>query len=641
MTQDNMKESQSLDSKYLLLVFDVLISKGVLVYDKNYLERRKFIVEKNTPLFQMKEKEILIYEKKNKDFHLRVKEAFEIERNSLYNTDGLIFTPIESPYITEGQKLVENQKFVRKNFKRNLGFYKDVCKYKRPEDLTIDFLVKNGKPYFNDKNSEKLFAGSFNYPFKYYNYEIPEGSEYEGKIVEFKPTFVDDNEINVIYKPLRIRQDKFVSNKLSTIINLWDLVHNPITPETLKGENITMMRKYNNKIKSKLIEGLSGYVLDIGGGNGGDLPKYKNNHKLDKILCVEPNKDFNKEFERRFDKLKLDKNNFKLLSTGGEDSIKITKCARKFFPISMENKDFNVVFMLSLSFFWKTKKFLQRLTNTINEIKSMYYERGGNKDFNVCFFTIIGDRVKNLFSLEGKEVKLNTILLRKISNEEYYIDITDSVTVFSQLEYFVNLQEMWNLINVKSLSEATPKPYFPSDYILSENEITYSKLFSYGMATLNKEITENFTKPRLFVDDTKGTSTQYGPISKGDDKEEKLEKISNNCYRVATINQDHSLYHSILKLLDNSYRKSNVYERINKAVDLKEKLKGANNNLNIISRKLNKGIVVYNTSFQEQIYGKDMTKFIFLFKNLDDSFEPIICKESGQNKYIFNKNNLN
>ena len=46
-----------------------------------------------------------------------------------------------------------------------------------------------------------------------------------------------------------------------------------------------------------MIFGMSGDVVDIGAGKGGDISKYVQNKKITKILAIEPNEEFVEEFK--------------------------------------------------------------------------------------------------------------------------------------------------------------------------------------------------------------------------------------------------------------------------------------------------------------------------------------------------------
>ena len=127
-----------------------------------------------------------------------------------------------------------------------MSLYTDVCKYKLPEKLTIDFLVQKGKLLSKVSGRNLPFKGTTKWPFTMTNYEIY--PECENKIVEFAPSIYENN---IVYKPVRIRKDKTFPNNMNTALDLWKLVHDPIRPETLQCKDVKLMRKFNNQIKSK------------------------------------------------------------------------------------------------------------------------------------------------------------------------------------------------------------------------------------------------------------------------------------------------------------------------------------------------------------------------------------------------------
>ena len=338
------------------------------------------------------------------------------------------------------------------------------------------------------------FKGTVKWPFNISNYEV--SPKYENKVVEFSPNIIEDK---IIYKPIRIREDKTFPNKMEQALDLWKLVHDPIRPKTLTCKDVKLMRKFNNQVKSNLIEKISGFVVDIGAGKGGDIPKFLKNKKIKKIVAVEPNEDFVKEYKRRLENLQTF-NKFSLLHSGGEESDKILQFAESNFPQNMKDIDFNITFMISLSFFWSSKQFLNKLVKTIEKLIKMYKDRDGNKQINIYYFSIIGSKVRKLFDTMGSKINLNTIKLEKISDKSYFVDIEDSVTVYEQTEYYVDLEELWKLTGFEEKMKEELISDLPGDYILSDGQKLYNSLFEYGYVTYTGNIKDKIKGIRQMVD---------------------------------------------------------------------------------------------------------------------------------------------
>lgn len=604
LEKDEMKKSYTFEEEQLFLAFDALAIKRKNVHKENYLDRRSYLFDLIIDdKLKIEQKEAIILGTESEDFYKNIKKIFAITDKTKYRTDGLIFTPINSPYVADGQ-------FIKNNKTRFLSLYDDVCKWKDANDLTIDFLVKDNKIYVSDKKDNVIFKGNYKNQFGEKNYFI-DGGDYEGKIVEFYPTFNGDQ---ITYFPKRIREDKPFANNVYTANNVWNLVHNPITKETLLGENITLLRKYHNKVKKNIINQINGYVVDIGSGNGGDLFKYNDNNNVKGVLSVEPNQTFIAEFLSRLEKVKNKEKFIHPLEAGGQDSDKIYHYCKEHLPDNMKDEDINISFMLSLSFFWKDKQRLDSLVRTIQMIYKAYKEKGGNRKLKIYYLTIVGDKVRNLFH-SSEDIKLGTISLKRLNNSEYFVDIEDSVTVFSQTEYYVNLNDLEENLNLKNLSFARPLGNMPDDYVLSKSEKIYTSLFQYGVYETQTDILEMKLLPtNILVEDNID--------------EQQLIDIDKNIYRVKSWKTD-SLYYSMLWLLSTVFRDSS-YTKQKLMLDKFKKQLSSSNNLNYISRKINKNIIVFDKFKNKQkIQTNKKGDYIFLYK-IDQNYEPVIYKKGDE-----------
>lgn len=607
-----------INDKNLYLPFDTIVFEDENVKDNNYLFRYKFCQKINNLKINDKinilEKPIYTYENNVKSFNETITQVYLSDEQSEFNIDGLIFTPIQSGYLANGQN--------KDSKNRILSKYNDVCKYKKPEDLTIDFLVKDNALYSYDQNKLKKpwFMNENNIAKETFLV-----NKYKNKIVEFKPILDDENN-TIIYKPIRIREDKNYPNKLEVAEKLYKLRQNPIEKETLEGKTTQLMRRYHNVIKRTIIRNQSGFVIDIGSGRGGDLDKYNKNTNIKKVFSIEPNKEFIDEYNQRLNALKYGKEKFYNVQGGGEDTEKIITGSSKFFKEITVKDNININFMISLSFFWKDITTLKKLANTINLIRE-YYKN--NKVF-INFLTIEGEELEKLFEQKQKDkIILNTVTLIRKANNKIFVDIKDGKTVHNQEEYLVKLNQLWQLTKFYPtlMDQATGTK--KTDYILSENEKIYSSLFFYGTAIYNPKFFD--FKSSLLVDEKKGVKTDNGVMAYGDDDSE---DFFHKLKRKAVLKKYGSLNHSLLKLLSEKYRNADVYNRIKMAKDLSLKL---DSDLNNVAKKIKHGIVVYEGPYKTTKYNEDADKWLLLHRSIDNEFEPLYFDDGDNEHYIFDK----
>ena len=258
---------------FVYLVIDVLFYNTEDVRQKKLLERLGLIQSRIMPYL---DKSMIV----QKDFLFSSDTTTDIKKilsnKYPYKTDGLIFTPLDSPY------------------DKNLS---NIFKWKPHELLTLDFLIlKNDKKptewhlYFNSKGKEIQ-------PFKHKDFpkaHIVNVSEEvnrkykDASIVEFEWT-------DKVWKPVKSRPDKTVGNFSTVVDAVFDLILKPITKEMLlnpepfykpieksisersKSETVAL-RDFHNYIKDTLLHGVSkgSTVLDFGSGKGGDIFKWLN-----------------------------------------------------------------------------------------------------------------------------------------------------------------------------------------------------------------------------------------------------------------------------------------------------------------------------------------------------------------------------
>lgn len=287
-----------------------------------------------------------------------------------YKTDGLIFTPGETKY-----KLYDVES--APDYLRVLTSYPDICKWKPVEEITIDLKFIDGRFYAS--------------PGKGTGKEQGQGQGQSKELVEFKKyktnsklrnntvyEFKIENEVLV---PIRERPDKPFPNRINVVNSNIKAIQENISINDLCATNNRLVFKYHNRIKKLLISQIvkpGDSVLDIGGGQGGDLPKYKD-AKADAIYYVEPNQTNIVELKNRVKEYRME-GKVQGIITGGEDYKAITKMLTEKVDV--------VSLMLSLSFFWKDEQMLDDLVTTItNNLKP---------DGKIIFLTIDGDALREL-----------------------------------------------------------------------------------------------------------------------------------------------------------------------------------------------------------------------------------------------------
>ena len=241
-----------------------------------------------------------------------------------------------------------------------------------------------------------------------------------------------------------------------------------------------------------------------------------------------------------------------------------------------------------------------------------------------------------MFEEFGNDIKLNTIHLKREGKNKVSVDITDSNTVHEQIEYLVYLNKLWEKSSFYPIRENTPLGNQPSDFILSNNEKRYSSLFVYGSAIHVEKKSNKVVYPldKLYVSSRKGIPYEGKITASGDDKTEELSHILPNIKRIATLDNEKSLYHSILKILNQGYRDGDFKEREKLAQKLHDKLKGEQD-LSNLSKILKYGFIVYEGSNKKKYGDKSIKKWINLNKNKDKSYEPIVYIDDDKMHGIF------
>ena len=493
----NLQNTPTVDNLYY--PFDVMAFRGsreIQKKDHNQrletLVRERIYVPNLSPIIKIVKKDFKLF-KTLDELHIVIQEL-ESELDKLpYETDGYIVTPYNSPYI------LPNVTIDKKNLrvddlplhKRSLTKYPEICKLKPWDELTIDLLVEENKLFSRGKkdrsqeSKEIEFTGSKFNPFSpaqiIWSQEVIDGT-----IGEFGPVKQDDE----IKLELRlIRDDKIAPNTDEIAASVWDDINEPLTVDTLLGKDFNLMFQYHSSEKTKLLETLppETNIIDIGSGRGGTLGKMS---KFNHIVCVEPNPENYTELERRANisfngKKMADK--ITLLKTGGEDYRQIITGAIKAFEWDKGNvsNPVCITMFLSLSFFFSSEDFLNRLSKTIRGLASKYWEFGGKGEVKFLFTTIEKKRVLKVFEhksdliLETTPIKIGTADLVLSPPNKLYINIPDSI-VKNQSEYLVDLEKFKSSTGLRNMKISSQD----KEKFLSEPEKQLSSCYVTGTAVL-------------------------------------------------------------------------------------------------------------------------------------------------------------
>lgn len=474
---------------YWFLAFDCLAIRGdPSIQNKPYNTRKSFV---DLISQKLRNDVITIDTKETKEitspyeFFTFVTEFLNKRDDLEYNEDGLIFVPnnmIYNPHNQEKYNLHE----------RSLKNIPDICKWKEGKNITIDFSLKwieNGQLelYSYDESKKVLvpFRGNIFNPLTLdmidYKNELTLGKP-TGLIVEYEWNKLPGGD-NGILQPRRIRYDKSGPNRLTTALDDWEDVMNPITAEDIKGQTLTLTRSYHNRIKKQLYNliQVGSNILDIGSGKGGDAAKWarliNKTRGTGLVVAIEPDPDNRAELINRINTFDIN-NHINVVAAGAEDTITVTQAVKNFIP----NQKVDVItLMLSMSFFWASDSHLDALINTIvNNLKP-----GGL----IIFLTIDGDTVEQIFepALGGPKITDKTIVTADIHLYPKFdppygrpLDfILPNTIVGEQREYVVHLQD-FSLrlarygIYIRELHKAEGEKLLTSDNYL------FSSMYSYG-----------------------------------------------------------------------------------------------------------------------------------------------------------------
>jgi hypothetical protein len=521
-------ENDAPTDKYWFQVIDILFANGSSVQHQHMDTDEGRFASAEKELYRLKDinvfPENLHVSTKNCNSWSEVEGFFNITSDMLaevpslkFKTDGLMFIPVNHKY------LIYNWNVRSKD--RDLTKLPDICKWKPPDQVTIDFEIKRDRlgiklySESSDRNEftnkpNVLFVGIEDRPFKYdsmlikshpYTNSLPDGIivEYAWKYIEaeiVQKITVNDEEVdfvlpmgNYLY-PVRTRTEKAGPNREDVAIANWMSILYPIFADDLSGRSHGLMYRYHGDIKRSLYEAAvppqrsntRRYLLEIAAGVGGDVNKWRT---YDYVIAVEPDEDIDltKETNRR---KKLDilderiadspmKGKVKVLNNRGQDTDAIVSAVR----LATGGRGVDTVsIMLALTFFWDNIESLKALAATINKTLAP----GGK----LIWMTLDGDRVREIFtpSLGGLNYKI--INFGPTASIEPEFDSSGDMTgkivttlpgiVGKQTEYLVTTTDLEQLLEG---FEPGTKRFADQNDFLPDSSKALSKLYSYGIWT--------------------------------------------------------------------------------------------------------------------------------------------------------------
>lgn len=462
----------------LFTVFDILFDSRnpSIPLLANHLERIKLAKEYSKPFHSGKTgikfyfKEFFPIGNTPETFAAAYKKAIKDATSHPFGNDGFILTPIYTLHNPVDPKKLKMEGHLP------LGKESNLCKIKPASQMSIDFIPTRDHRLICDYGV--VFNGTDDFPFDpetNVDWEsIPE-SDY-GKVVEFIPDLTKDFPF-LTYK--HVRTDKVSPNTEYVAKEDWEDIINPVTPAVFLNEDYTRMRRQNQRVKTDLIAKYPDQciIVDIGMGQGADLYKYQT--KAVKVICIEPDLKNRTELFRRIGTLKSsEQNKFIVLNVGGEDSNAILDTyisVKRQFP----NSQTVVSAMLSLTFFWQSRKFLDSLLQTIGAINSL----SPNTKFG--FMVVDGTRFLKMFDSQNK-IRERGLQADYRPNETGGISIPGMIKIKmdntilrrAQYEYLVNLSDMLPDVSIDWFKEAVIERY------LSQKERQYAQTHIYGIGTV-------------------------------------------------------------------------------------------------------------------------------------------------------------
>lgn len=476
-------DGEHIEKDKTYLIFDLIaFRENTVVQLYNYEKRAELIryivpnIQNFFPDFKIEIKPTYILENETDLWYYTNK---LLDEKHSYEIDGLMFIPIDTIYNIDNSKERPGDRVLTK--------IPDVCKWKDPKNITIDFAVHRTKSgpilmVYSDKEKKLIpFTGKKTNPFD------------ASSMLDTNSALLKEIEHNTVVEfewnnkkmvARKIRSDKLGPNKLSTALSNWDDLKNPITEADIRGKSLTFSYHFFNQVKRSMYENIKDpqnvNILDIGSGQGGDVSKW---NKFNSIVALEPNELHIAELESRLMGTPIE-NKVEIIQTGGQDVEFISESVEAI----KKNLGFNVItditLMLSLSFFYSSVYMLDALINTIIENLGV----GGK----IHILTIDGDSMVEKMKINGSDhsftILESTIKFYNRISENYGtpVDfILPDTIVGNQREYLVYLDILTSKLEIFGFSKESydicdpyPSKEIPNPIILSPENRDFVGLYS-------------------------------------------------------------------------------------------------------------------------------------------------------------------
>ena len=533
--------------KWKFLVFDVL-SFGKNNTTELYAERMKFA-------------EKAIRKIKAENFTAEIKPIYPVSENPFelfldliskrkvktgdisWENDGLIFTPAKATYIPKGHPM---------NTKGTLTF-----KWKPKRLLTIDLMIYKSIKTLLAKGTQSELSEILSY----WNGNILLREDMIDKIYEFRWDQSEEFDGEFGFVPVRERPDKRQPNSDETIKSVWRSIFSGFDEDVLSGKSLKLMRVYHQKVKKSIISSLShnSVHLDIGSGAGGDLFSFKVlASQFKKIYSIEPDQKNAIEFLKRLynkssdDKTLIDvsSNNNKgrsrinfINAEGQETFLIIPKIQEEVQSVTM----FNV-----LTFFDPDSIDFFKLMRTITKVLKR----------DIGTFDLIVFDGKKLMSYLGEKKFFSTrnLQIKVLSEKKIYIKLKGSI-VRGQEEFLIDtkiLKERIKSFGFRCVTEY----YLNEEEMMSDEEKWLSSLykvmrFSYDGKNFVQHASDFSELKNIEKEIFEETKIMFAALSIPDS----FSKISDDIFRISVNSDSSSFLNAVLLACNDSYQKSDLYER--------------------------------------------------------------------------------
>lgn len=427
-------------------------------------------------------------------------EQFLIKNPKATEEEILQQTPVsEEGFHVDGFMFTPGGEYNTGSFLPDLVKNPMVCKWKPTSLLTIDFhlrLLSNGQKglfsYNEIISSVEVFTGSKRHP---YNQDTLNQDQFAnvplGSIVEMRWS-------NGQFYLYRTRENKNTANSMRVALDNWKDICEPLSTTTLLGKDFTLVRKYHNRLKQKLLQtsiDRNSIILDIGSGVGGDLPKFA---LAKHIFLVEPDIENLPELQERIQTYEM-QNKVTVINAKFQDTERIREAILK---VTSERINL-VTSMFSLTFFWESRDTLKQFVHSLTSLAP---------DARFLFATMEGHAVlasQQAGQWQGAKLTMNTGLEEavferqpKVPGKGHAIDVQiPGVTVKeTQREYLVFLSDLPlpPQYKLQMYGKAT------EELLLPEQAKLYSSFYVFGAFGVDKSVetalSEQLEKMRIVTE---------------------------------------------------------------------------------------------------------------------------------------------